>query len=125
MSLIAPRYTAIAQTILKNWYPDSCEVRLEVEARDQYGTVGLTYPPQSPPVFYRGHLREIERIPGIDETAGAMFTVGNFIIHLEADAIIQEKAVIIVNGGNSYMVENVYQDKANRLSTQCYCYRVK
>ena len=125
MPLIAPRYTAIAQTIMKNWYPDSCEVRLEVDITDAYGTVQQSYPQQSPPVFYRGHLREVERIPGINQEAGDVFTVGNFIIHLEADAIITEKAQIIVNGGDTYQVENVYQDKANRFSTQCYCYRVK
>jgi len=125
MPLIAPRYTVIAQSIMKNWYPDSCEILPQTDVLDSYGTVGQQYLSQEPPVFYRGHLREVERIPGLDVEAGAQFTVGNFIIHLEADAILPEDFAIRVNGGDMYMVENVYKDKANKFSTQCYCYRVK
>lgn len=119
------RYTAIAQRIFTNWFKDSCEILPETDVRDAYGTIAQKWASTNPPTIYRGHLREVERIPGINQEAGAVFTTGNFIIHLQADAVISGKCAVRVNGGDLYVVENPYTDKANRFSNQYYCYRVK
>jgi len=121
------------QNMTKAMAPDTLEINPIQEVDDGYGHNVQTYPHSA--VYYQGRIQEVTRVPGTPDMVGSTMVVGNFIIKLEADAIVPQKAQIVPvyfdgNGnvstyGDIYQVENVYEDKQDKLSLSVYCYRIK
>ena len=112
------------QNMFSNMFTDSVEIRAIVDTDDGYGISTQKFIAFTPPLILDGLLRTVERIPGEPNTGDQTPIVGNFILRLPAGSNIPNKVVAIVNGKDTYIIQNPYNDKGNRLSDQFYCYRV-
>jgi hypothetical protein len=119
------------QGIMANWYntqKDQIEVRQIVDTNDGYGNYRQVFTPSVPPLIVAGLLRTVERIPGEFVGGDSPAIAGNFIVHLDAGvsvSVVPNKTGFVVNGGDTYIAQNAYNDKGDRLSNAWYCYRVE
>ena len=124
MTPLSNAFISILQDMFSNMFTDSVEIRAIVDTDDGYGISIQKFIAFTPPLILNGSLRTVERIPGEPNTGDQTPTIGNFILRLPAGSNIPDKVVAIVNGNNTYIIQNPYNDKGNRLSDQFYCYRV-
>lgn len=118
-------FIAELQAANAEMYKDWVEINPVVETSDGYGHAVQKFPSTGNRV--RGSLQPVIRVPGTPEGGGTTTVVGDFMIKLPAGTVLPaqpQKCEFVVNGGGRYQAENVYSDKADRLSTQFYCVRV-
>lgn len=114
--------------------PDVCEVMPFVDTVDRYGSNVQDFQRTDPPTMLRCSVQEVTRVPGTPDIGNTSMVVGNFQIRMEVKlgAVVPQKSQIVVQPdpsrnveGGTYETENVYSDKADKLTVVAYCYRMK
>lgn len=130
MTPLNPTFVRTLQDSHSSMMVDDCEINPLDADGDGYGTDVNVYP--STGNIVKGRLQDIQRIPGTPEAGDTSITIGNYIIKLPWDVDIEtedhiptKQCQIKVNGGTVYQVQNIYKDKADRLTVAAYCYEVR
>lgn len=122
----SPAAIAMLQDMTEAMLVDNIEINPMVERDDGYGTDIEEFPHSG--VFVKGSVQAVIRIPGTPEIGSTTTSVAGYVLKLAAHAPLPfepQKCQFIVNGGDTYEAENVYRDKADRLTISVYCYTVK
>jgi len=134
MKGLSQRFIGALQRGTSEMLPDLCEVMPLVDTTDAYGSDLQVYASTSPPTILRCSVQEVTRVPGTPDAADTTIVVGNFMVRMEVKlgASVPQKSQIVVQPnparnveGGLYETENVYSDRADKLTVVAYCYRIK